>query len=180
MSEERFRSFTLFADSPDTARDARNLATSTLTDWGLATLADDARLVVSELVGNVVYHAVPDGHLASPGAHRRIDITLTKWPKWLFLGIGDEDSSPPTFPRGEPFSPRLAADLPEAVLPNSGRGMQIIHHLVDALWWMPEERGGKTVFCRFDLDTPAPCTGGRSPNRMGAAPVETPGGQERQ
>ncbi|MBO0654742.1 ATP-binding protein [Streptomyces triculaminicus] len=150
--KERFRGFTLCADSHDTARDARCLVAATLKAWGLVVLADDARLVVSELVGNVVYHAVPDDHLVRPDGRRQIDITMTKWPKWLFIGVGDEDSSPPTFPRGEPFSPRLAVDLPEAVLPDSGRGMHIIHHLVDALWWAPEDRGGKTVFCRWDLN----------------------------
>lgn len=148
---ERYRALTLHADSPDTVLVARNAVRGALTDWGLAGLAEDARLVVSELVGNVVNHAVADERLARPGAPRRIDITLTKWPKWFFLSVADEDSSPPTFPLGEPFSPQLAQGLPEAVLPDSGRGLLIIHRLVDALWWVPEEGGGKTIFCRFDL-----------------------------
>nr|WP_245382230.1 ATP-binding protein [Streptomyces syringium] len=142
---------TLFAEWQDTVWAARNLAGSALEDWGLHALVDDVRLVVSELVGNVVQHAVPDDRLACPGAPRRIDVTLTMWPKWLFLGVADEDSSPPTFPLGESFSPELAHGLPEAVLPDSGRGLLIIHRLADALWWAPEESGGKTIFCRFDL-----------------------------
>ncbi|MEW2577172.1 ATP-binding protein [Streptomyces syringium] len=151
VPEERYRALTLHADSPDTVLVARNAVRSALTDWDLAGLAEDARLVVSELVGNVVNHAVADERLARPGAPRRIDIRLTKWPKWFFLSVADEDSSPPTFPLGEPFSPQLAHGLPEAVLPDSGRGLLIIHRLVDALWWVPEEAGGKTIFCRFDL-----------------------------
>ncbi|MBT2387473.1 ATP-binding protein, partial [Streptomyces sp. ISL-11] len=101
--------------------------------------------------GNVVHHAVPDEHLARPGGRRRIEITLTKWSKWLFAGVGDEDSSAPSIPLGGSFSPHLAGDLPEVVVPDCGRGLLIIHGLADALWWAPDEKGGKTVVCRFDL-----------------------------
>lgn len=149
----RFRAFTLFAESPDTVRAARDMARSALQDWGVEALLDDVRLVVSELVGNVVHHAVPDQRLAGPGAPRRIDVTLRMWPKWLFVGVADEDSSGPTFPMGEGFPPCLADGLPEAVLPDSGRGILIINRLADAVWWVPGEDGGKTVYCRFDLST---------------------------
>lgn len=149
---ERFRALTLHAESSDTVKAARDMTRATLTDWGLEGVADDARLVVSELVGNVINHAVPDPHLAKPGASRRIDVILRAWPPmWLFIGVADEDSSAPTYPAGETFAPDLAVDLPEAVLPASGRGLFIVHRLVDALWWVPQEHGGKIIFCRFDL-----------------------------
>lgn len=121
-------------------------------DWGLASLVEDVRLVVSELVGNVVHHSVPDGCRTRPGAPRRVDVSLRKWPKWLFLAVADEDSSPPVSPIGEMFSPDVVGSLPEAVLPDSGRGLLIVQRLADALWWSPEEDGGKTVHVRFDLD----------------------------
>lgn len=143
---------TLCAESPDTGQVARGMVRSALEDWGLAELVDDVQLAASELVGNVVHHAVPDECLASPGAPRQLDVTLTKWPKWLLLGVMDEDSSSPTIPMGETFSPRIAASLPEALLPDRGRGLLIVHSLADALWWTPNESGGKTVVCRFDLD----------------------------
>lgn len=149
---KRFRALTLFAESPDTVRAARNMTCAALEDWGLTYLAEDVRLVVSELVGNVVHHAVPDDCCARPGAPRRIDIALRQWPKWLFIEVTDEDSSPPAFPAGEAFSPDLADDFPEALLPDSGRGLLIVQRLADALWWSPERAGGKTVVCRFDLD----------------------------
>ncbi|WP_308404631.1 ATP-binding protein [Streptomyces sioyaensis] len=142
---------TLFAESRDTPQAARKMVCAALEDWALGALVDDAKLCVSELVGNVVHHAFPDDGLAVPGARRRIDVTLRKWPKWLFLAVADEDSSPPMFPLGENFSPELVGDLPEAVLPDAGRGLVIVQRLTDGLWWSPEELGGKTVFCRFDL-----------------------------
>ncbi|MER5783314.1 ATP-binding protein [Streptomyces mobaraensis] len=152
-SEERFRSIVLFAESPDTVSTARNMAGNALAEWGLADLTFEAKVVVSELVGNVINHAVPDRALARPGGRRRIEVILRRWPKWLFIGVGDEDSSPPTCPAGETFGPEWASNLPEAVLSNNGRGLQLVHRLVDALWWTPGESGGKVVYCRFDLGT---------------------------
>ncbi|MGW5114829.1 ATP-binding protein [Streptomyces noursei] len=152
----QFRKLTLFAESPDTVHAARTLVSSALDDWGLNALADDARLCVSELVGNVIHHAVPDACLAELGTPRRIDLTVRRWPKWLFIGVADEDSSPPTFPIGEMFSPELVGDLSEACLPDCGRGLLIVQRLADGLWWSPEVPAGKTVFCRFDLVAPAP------------------------
>ncbi|MFI9721136.1 ATP-binding protein [Streptomyces sp. NPDC052396] len=149
--EERFRALTLHADSPDTARVARNTTRDALIDWGLDSRVDDAVLAVSELVGNVIHHAVPDNHLAKPGAPRLVELILHIWPGWLILGVRDEDSDPPTFPSGEAFSLVWAQNTPEAVLPDSGRGLLIATRLADALWWVPEDRGGKTVYCRFDL-----------------------------
>ncbi|MCD9144756.1 ATP-binding protein [Streptomyces albireticuli] len=160
---ERCRALTLYAESPDTGHAARGMVRSALEDWKLHDLVPDACLVVSELVGNVVHHAVPDTHLAVPGAPRRVDVRLTKWPKWLFLGVSDEDSSAPTTPIGELFSPLLADGLPEAMLPDSGRGLLIVQRLTDSMWWAPEAGGGKTVVCRFDLCGPFPAgqgTGG--------------------
>ncbi|MEU4850048.1 ATP-binding protein [Streptomyces gilvosporeus] len=151
MQLEQFRALTLFAESPDTVQVARKMVCAALHDWGLCALVDDAELCVSELVGNVVHHAIPDDCVAVPGAPRRIDVTLRRWPKWLFLGVADEDSSPPTFPLAENFSPELVGDLPEAVLTDSGRGLLIVQRLADGLWWSLEEVAGKTVFCRFDL-----------------------------
>ncbi|MGW1495213.1 ATP-binding protein [Streptomyces sp. NPDC002402] len=149
---EQFRALTLFVESPDSVKAARDMARSAVLDWKLPHLVEDVRLVVSELVGNVVHHAVPDDCLAHPGAARRLDVSIRKWPKWLFIGVTDEDSSPPTLPTGEVFSPELVGGFPEAVLPDCGRGLRIVQGLADALWWSPEEAGGKTVFCRFDLD----------------------------
>ncbi|MFM9497493.1 ATP-binding protein [Streptomyces galilaeus] len=147
-----FLTLTLFAESPDTARVARDMAVVFLRDAGAGEVAEDARLVVSELVGNVINHALPDQGLARPGGARRVDVTFKVWPKWLFIGVGDEDSSPPLLPLGDTFPPGLSGELSEAVLPDSGRGLLIVQRLAAAVWWTPEDRGGKTVWCRFDRE----------------------------
>ncbi|MFI1177448.1 ATP-binding protein [Streptomyces melanogenes] len=148
----RFRALTLYIDSPDTVRAARDMTRATLSDWHLDRLAEDAQLVVSELVGNVVTHAVPDDCLSQPGGARRVDVLYKMWPKYLFLGVVDEDSTPPDLPMGGLVCPELADDFSESVLPDTGRGLLIVQRLADSVWWSRAEPGGKTVWARFDLD----------------------------
>ncbi|MEU9197094.1 ATP-binding protein [Streptomyces hundungensis] len=147
-----FRSLTVYAESPDCAKAARDMVGSCLRAWGLPRAVDDAQLVVSELVGNVVHHAVPDECPTRPGGARKIDVLVKAWPGWLFIGVTDEDSSPPDLPAGERVSPELAGDFAEALLPDRGRGLLLVQRLADAMWWSPNGPSGKTVWCRFDLD----------------------------
>jgi Histidine kinase-like ATPase domain len=149
-AEDRFRKFTLPVDAPDTGRAAREMVSLTLNAWGLGPLVDDVRSCVAELVGNVREHAFPDER--SPLRRPLLSVTLRLWPGWLLVDVADEDSTPPTLPEGEPFAPEFAEELPEALLPNSGRGLGIVRCLSDFVWWAPRDEGGKSVFCRFDLD----------------------------
>ncbi|MET7480683.1 ATP-binding protein [Streptomyces sp. NPDC005648] len=151
-SDGHFLTLTLFAECRDSARVARDMTAVFLERAGVSEIVDDARLIVSELVGNVVNHAVPEPNLAQPGGSRRIDVIFKLWPKWLFIGVTDEDSTPPILPMGENFLPGLVGELSEAILPDSGRGLLIVQRLAAAAWWTPEDKGGKTVWCRLDLD----------------------------
>jgi hypothetical protein len=153
-SAGNFLKLTLFAGFPDTLRVARDMTATFLQRAGADEVVDNARLIVSELVGNVVNHAVPDLCVARPGGSRRIDVTFKLWPKWLFVGVADEDSTPPLLPLGDafPFAPGLLGELSEAVLPDSGRGLLIVQRLAAAVWCTPDEPGGKRVWCRFDVD----------------------------
>ncbi len=157
---DRFRKLTLPVDAPDTGRAAREMVTLTLDAWGLSALVDDVRSCVAELVGNVREHAFPDE--GSPLQRPVLAVTLRLWPGWLLVDVGDDDSTPPTLPEGEPFTPEIAGELPEALLPDSGRGLGIVRYLSDFVWWAPRDEGGKSVFCRFDL-------GGRSIPTLSAA-----------
>ncbi|MGW2891363.1 ATP-binding protein [Streptomyces griseoruber] len=149
----RYLTLTLFVDCGNAARVARDQTAEFLRSVGAGAVVDDARLIVSELVGNVVNHVVPERSLTRPGGSRRVDVHFKVWPKWLFIGVADEDSSPPILPLGDTFWPGLMEELSEGVLPDSGRGLLIVQRLAAAVWWAPEDRGGKTVWCRLDLDS---------------------------
>ncbi|MEH0418907.1 ATP-binding protein [Streptomyces sp. B21-083] len=147
-----FRALTLSAESPNCAKAARDMVGSYFRTWGLPHAVDAVRLVVSELVGNIVHHAVPDGCLARSGTGRRIDVSLMTHPEILVLGVSDEDSTPPELPPGEFVSPAAADDFADALLPDRGSGLLIAQRLAESVWWSAGIRGGKTVWCRFDLD----------------------------
>jgi hypothetical protein len=79
-------------------------------------------------------------------------LTLRAWPGWLLVDVADEDSTPPCLAQGEEFAPDLAGGLTEALLPNRGRGLEIVRALAGFVWWVPRQHGGgKHVFCRFAL-----------------------------
>ncbi|WP_051940077.1 ATP-binding protein [Phaeacidiphilus oryzae] len=151
-AEGRFRALSLLADARDTPHAARQMAVGTLIAWDLPGIADEVELCVSELVTNAVLHAIVGRHLCEPGYRPTITLTLRAWPRWLFIDVMDEDPSPPTLPIGDGFGPELAEGVPEALILDHGRGLGIVRELADQVWWMPDGDGGKSVFCRFDLE----------------------------
>jgi hypothetical protein len=148
----RYRSLRLQVDAPDTARVARKVTALTLELWGLGSLVPDAQLCVSELISNVVRHAVVDHRAIRPGDPRTLDVTWRRWDahQFLDLEVADGDPTPPTLPQGETFAPDLAGDLPEALIPTHGRGLHIVYSTAEVVWWDPLDDGGKRVVCRFD------------------------------
>ncbi|WP_340558486.1 ATP-binding protein [Streptomyces sp. GSL17-111] len=147
---ERFRSARLPVRSPDTGRVARRLAREVSRDWGVERLADDVELCVSELVGNAVHHAGPQGRGTEPGS-RQVALAFRAHPRWLSVEVADGDSALPGVPRGD-LSASGLFDLPHHdLLQDGGRGLFLVCALADAVWWVPREGGGKSVFCRFGL-----------------------------
>ncbi|NKI40430.1 ATP-binding protein [Streptomyces sp. LD120] len=152
-TSERFRSLVLVVNSPDTAQVARRTAREVARDWRLSTSPQDMELCVSELVGNAFHHATPDGRFMDFGGERRITVSFRAWSRWLFIEVADEDSTPPMLPVGELMGPNLSRLDEDELLPTYGRGLFLVQLLADAVWWAPHDSGGKSVFCRFDLDT---------------------------
>jgi anti-sigma regulatory factor (Ser/Thr protein kinase) len=94
--------------------------------WGYGPLCDDARLIVSELVGNAVRHAGTD-----------IDLTLMARGAGLRMEVSDGST--------RPIQPRVATPTDE-----DGRGLA----LVDALashHGVRRSPGGKTVWAELDV-----------------------------
>jgi two-component sensor histidine kinase len=120
---------------------ARRAVLDVLVDWGVPDDSDAVhaiRLIVSELLTNVVLHA------SAATARARVVVELLDG-AWIRMGVHD----------GDPCLPGPADSCAEAT---SGRGLQIVHALIDELnGVVVTERtadGGKTVWVEL------PCTVG--------------------
>lgn len=176
IGSERFRAVTLDADAPDTGSVIRRTAFEVLHDWGLHPLVENVTLCLSELVGNAVRHAVPDGWPSATNRGRRVAVAFRTWPTSLFLEVSDEDSTPPMLPAGDLLLDDGMGAAEDALLADSGRGLLIIQSLSDAAWWAPRDEGGKSVFCRFDHGGAPLATADQTPRpSLAAGPAPLPG-----
>lgn len=104
-----------------------------LTDKGFnGETVDDARVVISELVGNSVRHAhpLPPNQLVVAWYLEGGDLVIS-------VSDGGSGTSP------HPIS------APETAV--SGRGLSIVEALVEH-WWVDDDRGRTTVHVRIPLD----------------------------
>lgn len=126
------RSYLEVAAAPDAVPYVRRCTRQTLAAWELGHVADDAELVVSELMTNAI-RATLESSLA---AH--VVLHLAADPGRLTLQVWDACAEPPV--------PRPHGDDSAG-----GRGLEIVQALSDR-WgsWAPV-RGGKVVWAWFDL-----------------------------
>ena len=94
---------------------------------GLAEYADDAEVIISELVTNAVRHACDNGSMT-------IGVTLTAAESPAAVTVAVSDASP-----HGPIRCETAAGSEQ------GRGLQIVQALSAHWGWRPED-GGKAVF----------------------------------
>jgi hypothetical protein len=102
---------------PLTARLARRLVTSALTDWGLPAMRDRAGLVTAELAAN----AAIQGQAALPG---QVLVRVTRTPLYVVIQVGDHNTA------GPPEPPLTVADTAE-----NGRGLLISRALSADIGW---------------------------------------------
>lgn len=115
--------------SPGSVPVARHVTVELLRSWGAAHDLDDAALLVSELVANVVDHVVTDGSLS-------LELALAG--EWLRISVAD----------GSPVQPVVLE--PDAERPR-GRGMQLVGAIADR-WGAEDHEGGKRIW--FELRAP--------------------------
>jgi Histidine kinase-like ATPase domain len=120
---------------PEEARAARHFVRELLTCWGLVYLADDAELIIDELVGNAVRHGMrtaPPG-LARGASSPALRLCLLRRIGEVMLAVTDPSDQAP-----RPKAPSSEGE--------SGRGLQIVSALSDVWGWSPIEGSGKAVW----------------------------------
>ena len=108
---------------------ARHLVLELLRAWESPHALDDAALLVSELVSNVVDHVSGEAELT-------VEVSLAD--AWLRIAVVDGLAI-------RPVVRELSSDRPR------GRGLQLVQALADS-WGAEEHGGGKRVW--FDLRPP--------------------------
>jgi anti-sigma regulatory factor (Ser/Thr protein kinase) len=117
---------------PDEARRARSFTRDTLASWDLAELADDATVIVGELLANAIRHAVT----SSPGSGAEpagLGLWLLRHAEGFMCVVTDPSDRVPAL--------KQPGDSAEG-----GRGLHVIHSLSDHWGWSPLREHGKAVW----------------------------------
>ncbi|GIH29396.1 ATP-binding protein [Acrocarpospora phusangensis] len=117
----------------DSVKTARDVTRSTLSDWGLSELSDDATLVVSELVTNAVRYAL---YPVDRAADSPITLMLVRLSPHVLLAVSDPSDEAPI-----PKEPDFISE--------NGRGLYIVETYSQAWGWDILDAGGKAVWALF-------------------------------
>ena len=120
---------------PEEARTARRFVRELLTCWGLEALADDAEMIVDELVVNAVLHGTQAGLTrANPGTGLTVlRLCMLRRAGEVMLAVVDPGNEAPM-----PRRPDWGGE--------SGRGLQIVGALSHVWGWSPIAGHGKAVW----------------------------------
>ena len=120
---------------PEEARTARRFVRELLTCWGLAALADDAEMIIDELVVNAVLHVTRAGLIrANPaGGLAVLRLCMLRRAGEVMLAVIDPANETPM-----PRQPDWGGE--------SGRGLQIVAALSHVWGWSPIAGHGKAVW----------------------------------
>jgi Histidine kinase-like ATPase domain len=120
---------------PQSARAARRLTTSTLREWGLSSLAEDAETIVGEFVANAVTHAAAAGGWPAgrKPAAENLGLRLLRRTGEVICAVLDPSDVAPVL--------KTPGGAEEA-----GRGLQMVDALSDVWGWSPVTGRGKAVW----------------------------------
>jgi hypothetical protein len=114
-------------EGPQAARAARRLTRSTMRDWGLAGLADDAEMIIGEFVANAITHTRLLDAGDTPG------LRLMRRSGEVMCAVLDPSDVAPVL--------RQATGTDE-----TGRGLRMVDAISDIWGWSPVVGRGKAVW----------------------------------
>ena len=113
---------------------ARKFTRTTLSEWGLGTLIDDAEAIVGEFVANAVSHAARSVAATGAGPHmQQVGLRLLRRTGEVMCAVLDPSDLAPVL--------RAPSRTDEA-----GRGLQMVDALSDVWGWSPVTGRGKAVW----------------------------------
>ena len=121
---------------PQPAKTARRFTRSTLGRWGLDPLADDAEMIVAELVANALCHASAGSGGGDRNPERgdtRIGLRLFRRSGEVMCAVLDPSDTAPVL-----RAPNYETEC--------GRGLQLVDALCDVWGWSPVAGRGKAVW----------------------------------
>lgn len=124
-----------FNATPGSVIRTRRFLRSTLTEWQLPDLVEDATTIAAELVANAVTHALRPPAAPLPGEPTAW-IALLRMERAVVCAVADPSPVPPAMSDPEPFA-------------ESGRGLRIVAELSETWGHSPPEPAGKTVWARL-------------------------------
>ncbi|MCW2935005.1 MAG: Regulatory protein [Actinomycetia bacterium] len=122
----------VLSTAPEEARYARLFVREFLTRWGLADLADDAELIIAELVVNATRHGLRTAPPVAAVAPL-MRLCLLRRAGEVMLAVTDPSAEPPV-----PRTPDTSWEC--------GRGLQIVGAVSYVWGWSPIEGYGKAVW----------------------------------
>ena len=117
---------------PEEAKTARRFVRELLTCWGLEALADDAEMIVDELVVNAVLHGTRVG-MANASSMTVLRLCMLRRAGEIMVAVVDPGNETPV-----PKQPDWSGE--------SGRGLQIVAALSHVWGWSPIAGHGKAVW----------------------------------
>jgi anti-sigma regulatory factor (Ser/Thr protein kinase) len=112
---------------PQAARAARRVTRTTLWDWGLGSLADDAEMIIGEFVANAIVHAGSMDSSDIPG------LRLMRRSGEVMCAVLDPSDDAPVLRRA------ISTD-------ETGRGLRMVDAISDIWGWSPVVGHGKAVW----------------------------------
>jgi anti-sigma regulatory factor (Ser/Thr protein kinase) len=137
---------------------ARDFTRQILGSWGLRELAEDAVVIVSELVTNALRHGARDrnGSVRDGSGHERVELILLRRPGQMVCAVTDRGAEPPVLARPDPSA-------------EAGRGLCVVEALAATWGWTRLGTHKKAVWATLTVPVRDGGNGHHAPLSRGAA-----------